>query len=155
MRKLFIIYGVLVLAVIAIAFFRLRDFNFFGGASEQEITINEVTYSVSIARSPEEKQVGLSDRENLGDNDGMLFVCDEKDRYQFWMRNMNFPIDIIYISDNTVVDVIENAQPPEDENATPEVYTPDEPANYVLELKAGQAERAGIEVGNTITLPNL
>jgi uncharacterized membrane protein (UPF0127 family) len=101
-----------------------------------------------VPTSSVDRARGLMDRDTLGDNEGMFFVFDTDDRYAFWMKDMNFPIDIIWLdSEMTVVDV-ETAQPCI-ENCPG--YTPDSPARHVLEVPAGFAAAHGISAGSTLS----
>src|SRR5690606_35019275 len=101
--------------------------------------------------------IGLSGKEKLEENNGMLFVFDKKDYHSFWMKNMKFPIDIIFLDNNTVVDIYKNVPPPKpgENMAKLPVYRPSKAVNYVLEVPAGTADKAKIKVGDTIDLQNL
>src|SRR5690349_13147805 len=63
---------------------------------QNEVTINNEKFEVTVAKTDQEKQIGLSNTKNLPQNHGMLFLFDHPDFYAFWMNQMNFPIDIIY-----------------------------------------------------------
>lgn len=166
MKKVLILYGLLVLAI-AIFFFA-RGSSFLnislpgmGGNTTQTTNattkIGDKTYKIIVAKSNEEKIKGLSERDSLPKDTGMLFVFEEKGEYGFWMKNMRFPIDIIYIDENKVVDIVENAPKPS-ENQDPStlpVYKPASPVNYVLELNAGQVKESKLVVGDTIELKGL
>jgi len=85
-------------------------------------------------------------RERLGLEEGMLFIFDRPLRYSFWMKNMKFPLDLIWISrDKTVVDITRSAQPCVD---SCESLYPAEPAKYVLEVNAGFAAAHNIQIGD-------
>lgn len=152
MKKIFILYGVLAVFVIILIIWRAGDFNlhlpFLSNASAQ---INEQEMKILVAKSEEEKMIGLSNHRDLDDNTGMVFVFEEKGPYTFWMKNMQFPIDIIFIEDTTVVDIKKNAQPVTEGQANPPLYSPSSPVNYVLEVKAGVADKYNITTGSTIT----
>lgn len=118
------------------------------------VKIDDVQIEAEVADSPGERAKGLSGRRSLGEGKGMLFVFEEKDvRAQFWMKDMNFPIDIIWIDDGEVVHIDKNAQPVE--AGTPEIniplFTANQTIDYVLEIKAGEADRLGIEVGENVS----
>ncbi len=102
---------------------------------------------VEIADSPEKWRKGLSDRESLAKNRGMLFVFPDEDYYSIWMKDMNFPLDIFWIDkDGYVLDMWTDAAP----DSYPSKYIPKEPAKYVLETNAGFAELYNIEIGDKI-----
>lgn len=120
------------------------------------VLINEKKVLVEIAKTPAEQAAGLGFRDSLGKDDGMLFIFGEETTPGFWMKNMEFPIDIVWISGDAVVGVSENIQPPTgaaEENLT--VYSPPEPVDYVLEVNAGFAEENGIKIGDRIDFSNL
>mgnify|MGYP000040440404 FL=1 len=79
----------------------------------------------------------------------MLFVFERSGRHGFWMKDMNFPIDILWLRNSRVVYVAENVPPPSS-GETPVTITPDKSANLVLELEAGQARALGLAVGSTL-----
>lgn len=154
MKKVFIAYGALVVLVIILAIARFRGFPVFpsfGGGSNVEIA--EQKFDVEIADDDGELQKGLSERDSLGQDKGMLFVFERKDKYTFWMKDTKIPLDIIFIDDNKIVDIYKNV-PPQDgkENAVLPLYTSKAPANYVLEINGGLSDKNGYKVGDTITI---
>lgn len=101
-----------------------------------------------IATSSEALEQGLSGRISLPTNQGMLFVFSQVGNRGFWMRNMSFPIDIIWINkDKVVVGVDSNVDP----SSYPHMYFPPSPIKYVLELNAGYANKNGITASTTLT----
>ena len=107
-------------------------------------------FFVELAVTPQEQQRGLGYRDSLPADAGMLFVYQNKDRYGFWMKGMRFPIDIIWIMDQTIVDISKNV-PVATTGALP-TYTPKDPVNKVLEVQAGTADRFGVQIGDTIQI---
>jgi uncharacterized protein len=108
---------------------------------------------VEIADNITTQAQGLSNRESLGENQGMLFVYDEAKIHRFWMKDMLIPLDIIWISGNKVVDMNQKAQVEEGVADRDLIfYSPSEPADKVLELNAGWAERNGLNVGDTLEI---
>ena len=115
--------------------------------------IGGAAFTVDLAITQEERSQGLSGRPSLDAGMGMLFVFEEPALLRFWMRDMNFPLDMVWIgSDCTVVDVTQNAPvPPEDQAAYQlPLYSPRSPAQYVLELNAGEAGARGIGLGSVV-----
>lgn len=151
MKNVFIIYGILIVAVIALALFKFRDLLPF--ASKQTVTVNDHKFQVYVAKSDKDKAIGLTKFNSIKLDEGMLFVFDQKDKYPFWMHNMKFPIDIIYIADDKVVDVIPDAQPTSDSSTNVQIYEPSDPANYVLEINDGLAKKYNITKGDTVSIP--
>ena len=105
-----------------------------------------------IADVPEERAQGLSNRESLGENNGMMFVFPQSDQYNFIMRGMQFPLDFIWVQDDTVVDILENVMP--DPAGTPDNslkrYAPVSPVNRVIEVNSGYVQKYSIRVGDKI-----
>lgn len=111
------------------------------------VLLGETTFKVEIVDTQDKRTLGLSGRESLPDDSGMLFVFENSYFHGFWMKDMNFPIDIIWLDENLkVVHIEKNVQP----ESFPEVYLPDKPALYVLEINAGEAEKNSIKVGSEI-----
>lgn len=111
-------------------------------ASTKTIQINGVTVFLDLALTAEQRSKGLSGRRNLEPDKGMLFYFDKPGIYSFWMKDMNFPIDIIWIGEDLrVADVTENASP----ESFPKQFLPKEAAKFVLEVNAGWAKEHGIK----------
>jgi uncharacterized membrane protein (UPF0127 family) len=117
------------------------------------VIIAGVRLSVEVADTPAERGRGLSGREMLPENSGMLFVFDTPGRYGFWMYGMKFPLDIIWIDEKLrVVYFVENAQPCVN---ICETYEPPADALYVLEVNAGFVKKYGLKVGDVVELSGL
>lgn len=160
MKKVLIFYAVLVIVIVAFALSRgtnLLNFNLVGGGNSQTVTIGKKTYGVTVAKTDAERQHGLSGKTNLAPGKGMLFIFPTKDKYGFWMNDMKFPIDIIYIDDKKVVDLVENALPPATGQlaGTLPVYRPSEAANYVLEVNANEISKNKIKKGDSVVLKGI
>ncbi len=115
------------------------------------LEINDFTYKVDLAITPQEKSQGLSGRFTLPEGRGMLFVYDHKEQYNFWMKDMKFPLDFVWIADGKVVDLTENVPPSEPEVA-PVVVTPKAPVNQILELPAGSIQSNKIKIGDSVKI---
>jgi len=104
---------------------------------------------IDIADTPALRERGLSGRKLLLDDQGMYFIFDHPDVYPFWMKEMNFPIDIIWIGEHmSVVDITKSASP----SSFPQTFVSSAPALYVLEVQAGFAERHGVKIGDQVVL---
>jgi uncharacterized membrane protein (UPF0127 family) len=112
------------------------------------VTIRETKFIVELAVTPDEKTKGLSYRKSLLPQHGMLFPYDHKERYDFWMKGMQFPLDFIWIADTTVVDIAKNVQPPAAANL--HVVQPKVPVDKILEINAGEIDKFGITIGDTV-----
>lgn len=110
---------------------------------------NRVAVTVEVARTEAEKVRGLSGRDRLAPDRGMLFVYEAPARPRIWMRGMRFPLDILWIRDGRIVDLVRGAKAPAPGEA-PQEFAPREDAQYVLEVPAGFVERQGIAVGDRV-----
>lgn len=111
------------------------------------VKINDTSFQVELADTPQTRQQGLSGKPNLPDKHGMFFIFDTSDKHGFWMKDMNFAIDIIWISENGQVVHIEKAVEPE---TYPTVFYPSAQARYVLELASGSADKYRIDIGAVV-----
>lgn len=122
-----------------------------------EVRIGEMVIRAEVARTPQERSLGLGERDFLPEDGGMLFDMGSEARHGFWMKGMRFPLDFIWISsDRRVADVTRNVPPePGVPDAQLTLYRPRLPVLYVLEVNAGLVERYGVEVGDAVefTLP--
>ena len=115
------------------------------------VSVGGATFSVELAVTSDEQRHGLSDRPSMDPGAGMLFVYDSPKVVVFWMKNMHFPLDILWIgADCTLVDFSRNVPPPAPgtESSDLERYRPGADIQYVLEVNAGAA--AGMQVGNPV-----
>ncbi len=107
----------------------------------------KITFDVSDTDA--KKELGLSGRTSLLPGTGMIFLFDKKDRYGFWMKDMNFSIDIVWVDDNfTVLDIKENVSP----ETYPQVFMPSESSKIVLELPAGFCAKKKITTGSVFKI---
>lgn len=157
MKKIFIIYGVLVFVVIALLIWRFASFDFNLNLLGIKATakIDNQTIDLLVADTEEELIKGLSGKRSLKENEGMLFIFDQKGYPTFWMKEMNFALDIIYLNDSKVVHIVKNAQPIDKNTSNVTTYSPDEEANHVLEVNAGTVDRLKITEGSTITFEGI
>lgn len=120
-------------------------------------TINEKVIILNIAHTPEEKSKGLSGRASLSKNEGMLFVFEQEGFPSFWMKDMLISIDIIWILNDSIVDIHKNIPAPEPESphSNLPLYTPEKPTNYVLEVNAGFVDRNNINIGDKVYLSDI
>lgn len=109
------------------------------------ITINNTTVLTEVVDTPETMERGLSGRQNLPEDSGMLFMYAQSGVYCYWMKDMNFSIDMIWLDDQKkIVHIEPNVSP----QTFPKSFCPSTPARYVLEVSAGKAEKSGWTVGS-------
>lgn len=111
------------------------------------ITIGSTPLSVTLANTFEKRAKGLSGQKELPVDEGMLFAFPEDGIYGFWMKDMLFSLDIIWISAHGTVVYIEKSVAP---STYPTTFTPTVPARYVLEVPAGFSEEHNIFVGSKV-----
>jgi uncharacterized membrane protein (UPF0127 family) len=108
------------------------------------ISVNKHMIIVQVAKSDYQRQQGLADKSCLQAGHGMLFQFEKTGNYPFWMKDMKFPIDIIWInSAHEAVSIQADATP----SSYPKTYVNQDPAIDVLEIPAGQAASLGIQTG--------
>jgi uncharacterized protein len=117
------------------------------------LTLAGKTLSIELADTAAKQSRGLSGREGIDEDKGMLFVFQQPGRPLFWMKDMKFSIDIIWINDNKVVDITQNVptQPGADTTELKN-YQPKEETNLVLEVSDGWVARNGLKIGDIIDL---
>lgn len=121
-----------------------------GGRAAGQTTLRagKHKYVLEAAVTPDERQKGLGGRTDLPTDHGMLFLFSGEQVRCFWMKDMHFPIDMIWLDSAKEVVHIESDVSPD---SYPHEYCPDAPARYVVELRAGQARAADIRKGQTLT----
>ncbi len=110
-----------------------------------KVVIAGKTYKVDVAETRYFLERGLSGRESLKSNEGMFFIFQKPDKYGFWMKDMSFPIDIIWFDESLKVVHIEKNVKPE---TYPKVFTPESNSEYVLEVSSGQVDILNIKIGD-------
>ena len=115
--------------------------------NDKTMAIGSTAIKVEVVQTPAERQKGLSGRLCIEKNQGMLFIFDKPSHYPFWMKDMNFPIDIVWIDDNhKVVDLDINVNP----STYPNTFVSEKSAQYVLELQANRTKDLKIELGTLV-----
>lgn len=166
MRKKLVIVG-----LAAVVFLAADILLFYNAVSkphvsyESRLKVGNNIFDVEMASTATARALGLSGRDILGENEGMFFIFDEPGDYGFWMKDMKFPIDIIWIRSGSpsqispgeiwegkVVGFAENAVP---EPGKPvwnlKIYYPPEPIDRVLEINGGVVSKNKIKVGDSVT----
>lgn len=120
--------------------------------------IGENKFRTEIVRTEADRKQGLTKYKSIEDDYGMLFIFGRDDvRPSFWMKGMSFPIDIIWIDNGKVVQINKDVPVPEIRTLEADLpkYEPRQVVDYVFEIGAGVSDKKGIEVGDTVDLPNL
>ena len=148
-----VVVGIVVVALIIVVILSLL-----GGRAPfkptQKAVLGSHTFKIKAAVSEKEKEIGLSATKNLPNDYGMIFPFKEDGYYSFWMRDMKYPIDIIFINDGKIVKIFSKVSPPI-ANEGLKVYVSDKPSDTVLEINAGLSEKYKIKEGDSIKLSDL
>lgn len=151
MFRTFAIAAALIIIVAAVV-----GYVFFGFGKPQvtkkaSVKIRNQEFKVEIADTTYLRSQGLSGREFLPEDAGMLFIFGSSTVQTFWMKGMKFPLDIIWIRDNRIAGIEKNVPP---EPGTPtfglKLYNSPGPVDKVLEVNAGVANKYGFEVGDLV-----
>lgn len=110
-----------------------------------KIYLGKCIFAIETVSDEEKRERGLSGRESLDPDSGMLFSFDKEGVYSFWMKDMRFPIDIIWLKDNTVVDINQNIS-----YQSKNIYSSKEKVDKVLELNSNDASRCEIKAGSRL-----
>ena len=143
LRKLLVAFAIAVAFVVFVTL--VVTFSFF--SYKTSVVVDGKTFNVEVVDTPALLQKGLSGHSPLSPNQGMLFVFQKQGKYGFWMKDMTFPIDIIWIDANYKIIHIEKSVSP---ISYPKVFYPDSPALYVLEISSGQSESGSFHVGDSV-----
>jgi len=111
----------------------------------------EKTFRVELAENMFSRSGGLSNRENICKDDvcGMLFVFEKSGNHGIWMKDMNFPLDVVFIDENGTIIEFASMEPCEKARECP-TYVPKSPSKYVLEMQKGFVEECNIDIGEKI-----
>ncbi len=156
MKLILGLFGVLLLIIIIGTYSKALLFGGLGFGTPTA-KINSVSFTLIEAKTEKDRQTGLSGRTSLNTNQGMLFLFDKPDTYAFWMKNMKFPLDIIYVYNGKIVQIFSNQPiaPSYYQDTQIPVITPSQKADKVLEINAGLSQKDKFKVGDTVTFSNL
>ncbi len=121
----------------------------------QQVVIGGKAFELELALTPEQRHQGLSDRETIADDGGMLFAFNEADVLGFVMRRCKVPIDILYLSPTGRIVAMHEMQVESYDTPDPQLrtYSSVYPALIAIELKAGSIRALKLREGQAIELP--
>ncbi len=153
---IFLTLGALVLTFNGNLNFTTTNFSNPPAITSSQLKIADTTVNIEVASTPDARSRGLSGRDSLDPNSGMLFTFDKSDKYSFWMKDMKFSLDFIWINSDMVVDLLANvpAPAPNQTSDSLPIYQPVTLVDKVLEVNAGFITSHGIKVGDKIQLIN-
>ena len=114
-----------------------------------QLTIKGKKLRVEVARTEKEKERGLMFREEMGKDEGMLFVYEGEKPLTFWMKNTRLPLSIAFIDKNGKIVDIQDMEP-----FSLHSHISAYPAKYALEMNQGWFKRNGIHVGDVVKIPS-
>lgn len=145
-----LIYLIILVAIFcSLLFFAFskKPFSVINYSDIKIVQIGSANIKVELALTEAEQIQGLSGRTSLTSDTGMLFVFAKPAYWGIWMKDMNFPIDVLWITDNLKVNYVVGNMTPK---SYPKAYKPITPARYVLELPAGTVEKYKIAEGQSV-----
>lgn len=113
-----------------------------------KVPIKDENYYLEIASTREDQVRGLSNRDSICSNCGMLFIFKKEGNYGIWMKDTRIPLDIIWLNSEFQVVKITTSL----ETNSTITYTNQTPAKYVIELNANEVFKRGLEIGDTIPI---
>lgn len=136
----------------AVSFFKPPSGESVSKSKTATLRVKTLGIGVEVAANSDERKKGLGGRDSLEISRGMLFAFETSDIWPIWMKNMKFPIDIIWIGeDKKIVFMAQNALPePKKKDQELFVYKPDANAKYILEINAGLSAIHNLEVGDQV-----
>ena len=135
----------------ALALFAASSLSACASAREPWVELAGQRYAIEVADDDAERARGLMFRDAMADDHGMLFIHDRQEPQAYWMKNTRIPLDILYFDrDRRLVSQQRDVPPCSAGDRCPP-YPSRAPAQYVLELNAGQAARLGLQDGALLT----
>jgi len=150
MKKLkfkFVLF-IVVIILLAVAYYGFSKYQ------KNTVEINNFVFKTEIVKSQADLERGLSGKKNISADQAMLFVLPDKYIQTFWMKDMNFDIDLLWIDGNKVVAYEQNMLAPEENTPINKLvkYRSPQAVDRVLEIKAGSIENLGIKIGDIVNI---
>ncbi|KKQ66763.1 MAG: hypothetical protein US86_C0003G0006 [Candidatus Daviesbacteria bacterium GW2011_GWA2_38_24] len=156
MKTFWIQVILLIIAVLGSMWYLFNESQLVGlsnsSSTPKQVKINNTVINIEVANSKDERAKGLSGRDSLSVDSGMLFLFEKYGKYRFWMKDVKFPLDLIFIKDETIVDILENVPTVSENEASIPIYEPVGEVDKVLEVNAGFARPKNIKPGDVIEL---
>lgn len=141
-RAIITVAVIIIILAVSVGYFVFQQ------RTSNRISIDGVVLNVDLATTPAEQQQGLSGRDSMAPDRGMLFVFQSEDYWSFWMFEMKFPLDMIWFNSSRQAVFFEQNLPPCGPTVC-QVFTPPVKAMYVLEVNAGFIAAHQISPGDT------
>ncbi|MBP7796120.1 MAG: DUF192 domain-containing protein [Elusimicrobiales bacterium] len=150
MKKIILIsLSIIIITFILVYFFNKKNENI----KSAVMIVNRESINLEVARTEQQKELGLMFRKKLCDKCGMIFIFDEEESRTFWMKNTYIPLDIIFLSKNMKVNkIFKNVEEYNENMSDDELPKIESYAKYVIEINAGQSEKLGIKEGEKVKI---
>lgn len=119
-----------------------------------EVLLGNQKIILEVATSPTKREAGLSGRKELSEIEGMLFVFETKDYHSFWMKETFFPLDIVWLDGETIVD-LKTMEVEKDPSNPQNIYRPGTKADKAIEFKKGIIEKFNLKKGEKLKITRL
>ncbi len=147
-KKYRIIFLIPFLIVVGIYFYP-KNIKSPNGDCFVDIKLGEVEVYSKVSKTEKERKQGLSGTKQLKEGEGMLFIFPEEDKHSFWMKDMNYSIDVIWFDKENRVSFVEKDFNPE---SFPKVVTPLVSGKYVLEVPSGFFKSNNLKIGDKLEI---
>ncbi len=144
-KKILKLIGFAAMLILLAGYFFWKN-NYFDRKKVDWVTLHGHVFSIETVTTESAKEKGLGGRKSICGDCGMLFVFNQSGRYAFWMKDMLFALDILWIKDGKIVFIKKNVQP-----SFAETMAPSENVDQVLEINAGMVDKLGITIGDEIS----
>lgn len=152
MKTILGLFALLLIAIV-ITINALHNNNYSILPKGSTVTIDKHTFSVDVAKTQASQEQGLSGRRNMAIDHGMLFVFNYPAYQTFWMKDMLFPLDMLFIKGDTIVTIYQYIPIPQKNapDSSLPVYISTQPTDKVLELNSGVVKSDKINIGDRIS----
>ena len=120
--------------------------------SLENVKIDNIYFKAEIAKTDQDKATGLAKYNKIDNNFTIIFPFSRADYYTFWMKDMKFSIDIIYVRKSKIVDIFANVPYPKNADEALQIIRPSEKADTVLEINAGLSNKYKFKKGQSVEI---
>ncbi|OGH11700.1 MAG: hypothetical protein A3B38_03355 [Candidatus Levybacteria bacterium RIFCSPLOWO2_01_FULL_36_13] len=116
------------------------------------VFIDTIRFKAEFAETQKSKEIGLSKYKSIDNDFALVFPFEKNTKPVFWMKDMLFPIDIIFVKDYKIIQIYSNVPNPTDNNGQLPLYTPKNEANIVIEINSGLSKKYNFKEGDQIKI---
>ncbi len=136
------------IAIIFSAFFLTSIiFGFIYLKNHKIVQIGDQKFFVELVRTPEKQAQGLGSRTKIRENEGMIFEFEKSAKHPFWMKDMEFDLDILWIKEGKIVYIAKNVS-----HESLEIINPQITADKVLEINSGLSDKYNLKIGDSVKI---